>query len=267
MYGPKSWALITAPTDGIGLGFAEYLASKQFNIVLVGRNPEKLVKTSRYLEEKYKISAKCIVKDFSLGPANPIEFFSDLKQQTQGLDISLIVNNVGYGAASNYFHKVSVKDILNTNALNIWPIVFITRLYLEGLLNRKHKSAIINLSSISSIFPVPLYSCYSPGKSFDNVFSLVTNEEARYLSKTKNIDILSVRPGFVDTPMTRSSIKLPYLINTEECVVNSCKGIGKVNYTSGHWKHQYYEIYINCLKDFVAGILIKKALKRGNKPY
>ena len=43
-YGTGTWALITAPTSASGHGFAVELAKLAFNIILVGRNIEKLNK-------------------------------------------------------------------------------------------------------------------------------------------------------------------------------------------------------------------------------
>ena len=39
-YGP--WAVITGCTDGIGLEYARLLATRGMNLILVGRNPQKL---------------------------------------------------------------------------------------------------------------------------------------------------------------------------------------------------------------------------------
>ncbi|THF94717.1 hypothetical protein TEA_002942 [Camellia sinensis var. sinensis] len=47
-----SWALVTGPTDGIGKGFAFQLARKALNLVLVGRNPEKLNDVSDSIRAK-----------------------------------------------------------------------------------------------------------------------------------------------------------------------------------------------------------------------
>lgn len=49
MYGTKkgdakeaSWALVTGGSDGIGYGFCRKLANEGFNILIVGRNEQKL---------------------------------------------------------------------------------------------------------------------------------------------------------------------------------------------------------------------------------
>ena len=48
-YGRGSWALITGGSDGIGLEMAKELARKQFNIVIIARNEEKLKKAENVL--------------------------------------------------------------------------------------------------------------------------------------------------------------------------------------------------------------------------
>mmetsp|Transcript_29302 Transcript_29302/g.29038 ORF Transcript_29302/g.29038 Transcript_29302/m.29038 type:complete len:169 (+) Transcript_29302:259-765(+) len=165
---------------------------------------------SQNLEQNFPIKTKSIVKDFSLSSKNPQEFFQDIKSQTEGLDISVVVNNVGYGA-DGLLHTVAEADLLNINSLNIWPVVYLTKLYIPDMLNRKNRSAIINLSSLLGTFPVPYGSCYSAGKSFISAFSLIAAEEARYLSgqKKTNIDVLTVTPGWVDTPLTKKYKDIP----------------------------------------------------------
>ena len=49
-YGNRSWALVTGATDGIGKAFCEELALIGFNIILVARNPEKLNKVTKEIQ-------------------------------------------------------------------------------------------------------------------------------------------------------------------------------------------------------------------------
>lgn len=43
-YGKDSWAVVTGGSDGIGLACCKHLASRGFNIVLIARNIDKMVK-------------------------------------------------------------------------------------------------------------------------------------------------------------------------------------------------------------------------------
>ena len=96
-YGEDSWAIITGSTDGIGLGFAKYLAAKGFNLVCISRNGEKLARREKeireYAKETKDLKILNIVKDFaqSYDPA----FFDDIREQVKDLDVSMLINNVG----------------------------------------------------------------------------------------------------------------------------------------------------------------------------
>ena len=59
------WAVVTGCTDGIGKAYAEKLAKKGMNIVLLSRSLDKLTDMSEYLIAKYKIKTKVIAADFT----------------------------------------------------------------------------------------------------------------------------------------------------------------------------------------------------------
>ena len=240
-YGIGSWALITGSTDGIGLGFAKVLAKNGFNIILVSRTPEKLEKVAEDLRT-HSVEVLTIAKDMSKCPENPTEFFTDIDNRTRDLDVSILVNNVGIGHPG-YFHETSPQEVLNQNALNLWPIVYLSKIFIRRMLNRDKPSAVINLSSTGSIVPVSGLSVYCAGKSFDDLFTLDLNEEVRYLvgqEKLKGIDILSLQPAFVDTPLIKDMPTKPLVITAEVCAENALRVLGKVNYSSAHWKHLLY---------------------------
>jgi 17beta-estradiol 17-dehydrogenase / very-long-chain 3-oxoacyl-CoA reductase len=60
-----SWAVVTGCTDGIGKAYAESLAKKGLNIVLISRTLEKLQEQAKSIQEKYKVETKVISADFT----------------------------------------------------------------------------------------------------------------------------------------------------------------------------------------------------------
>jgi len=60
-----SWAVVTGCTDGIGKAYAELLAKKGMNLVLISRSKEKLEEQAKQLESKYSIQTKIIPADFT----------------------------------------------------------------------------------------------------------------------------------------------------------------------------------------------------------
>ena len=246
-YGKGSWALVTACTDGIGKGFSVTLAKQGFNIVQVGRSPEKLAATASDLKSKYGIHVRNVVKDFSLGPNNPIEFYEDLFAQTKDLDISIVVNNVGGCSGMYTFLDIPIQGLLDEIALNIFPICFISRLYLPRLSSRSQGGALINLSSLMSHMILPRYIMYCSGKAFDYVLTVVANSEVRKNKDGTKVDIQSLRPGFVYTPLTSKATGKFLEINRYECAEGSLRCLGYVSETCAHKKHVLAEFIFNAI--------------------
>ena len=224
---PGSWALITACTDGIGRGFALSLAKSGYNIVQVGRNKSKLEECGQDIQSKYGVQVKNVVSDFSLCTQNPLNFFTKIFDETRGLDIRIVVNNVG----TNYAGKLSdlsCFELVNQLALNLFPIVFLTRLYLKNL-KEAENYWFINLSSVAAEFLVKDKTIYSACKAFDLAFSEVLISE--------NLNVLALQPGFVDTPLSSSRKLRPLLISANECAESTLNLLGAVHVTSGHWNH------------------------------
>jgi len=68
-YGEGSYVVITGSSDGIGLGYAKYLAEAGFNLVCISRSAEKLKEKEKeireYAKQRKDLKIVNIVKDFS----------------------------------------------------------------------------------------------------------------------------------------------------------------------------------------------------------
>jgi len=231
-YGQDSWVVITGGSDGIGKGFSEEFARKGFNIVLIARNIQKLEKVS---EELHKINTKIQTKIISadLTESTKPGFFDNIIKQLEGLDVSILVNNVGK-MIGGLFENLSEEEIRNTLIVNTLPQVLLTHKILPQLNSRKKKSAIINVSSIMAFRPFGYFAVYSATKAFNDYFSRGLAGEYH------NIDIISLRPSFVSTLMTKEKEKDSITITPNECVQESLKKLGRMTYTTGHWKHALF---------------------------
>lgn len=265
-YGLGSWALVTGATDGIGLGFAQVLAKSGFNIVLVSRSQDKLDRVAEELKI-YSVDVLTVAADFSKCPENPTEFFNNIDEKTRELDVSLIVNNVGT-AVPGLFHTLSPQDLATQNALNLWPIVYLSKIFIRRMLNRSKPSGVINISSTGSILPCSGLTVYSAGKSFDHLFTLDMNEEIRYLvnqEKLKEIDILSFQPAFVETPLTSGFSSKPLVITPVQCAERALSVLGKCNYSSGHWKSMVYSIFYRNVPWYINAKISMSVIKKDFK--
>lgn len=160
-----SWALVTGPTDGIGKGFAFQLARTGLNLVLVGRNPDKLKDVSDSIQAKYgKTQIKTVVVDFA---GDLSEGIQKIREAIEGLDIGVLINNVGISYPyARFFHEVDEELLKNLIKINVEGTTKVTQAVLPVMLKRK-RGAIVNIGSGAAIVipSDPLYAVYAATKA------------------------------------------------------------------------------------------------------
>jgi len=257
-YGKGTWALISGASDGIGKGFAFELAKRGFNIVLLGRNREKL----EQVEKEFKglnpsVEFRIVIADFI--NADQVNFAERIYDQVHDLDISIIVNNAGSGLLQKYSETPTAK-IKELVVMNCLSHALLTRVFLPKLQARAQKSAILNISSFSSYTPIPGLSLYSSTKVFLDYLSRGIAYEH------PNMDIISLIPNFVSTPGLRNKKPDFETITTEEFVNSSLSALGNTTHTPGHWKHLRLRWILDTIPGFFREkFFTKRYLNRINK--
>ncbi|KAK6153130.1 hypothetical protein DH2020_012769 [Rehmannia glutinosa] len=228
-----SWALITGPTDGIGKAFAFQLARKGFNLILVGRHPSKLEEVSESIKSKYgSTQIRNVVVDFS-GDLN--DGVSRIKEVIQGLDVGLLINNVGVSYPyARFLHEVDDKLLSDLIKVNVEGTTKVTQAVLPGMVERK-RGAIVNIGSGAAIVipSDPLYSVYAATKAYVDQFSRCLYVEY----KKSGIDVQCQVPLYVATKMAsirRSSFFVP---STDGYARAALRWIGYEPRCTPYWPH------------------------------
>lgn len=92
-----AWALVTGASDGIGVGFAEELCHRGFNVILHGRNKEKLNKIRADLERKWpKAQFRLLLIDAVLDINDEAKIAAAVGE-ISNLEITLLINNAAGG--------------------------------------------------------------------------------------------------------------------------------------------------------------------------
>ncbi|XP_063802257.1 inactive hydroxysteroid dehydrogenase-like protein 1 [Pseudophryne corroboree] len=227
------WAVVTGATDGIGKAYAEELASHGVNIILLGRNTEKLQNVSEAITAAYGVKTRFIVADFSKGR----EVFPAIKEALNDVDVGILVNNAGvlydYPACLMDVPEDKSMDIIN---VNITAAVMMVYVVLPGMVQRK-RGAIINVASATCCKPIPQMTVYAASKSFLDRFT----RALQYEYSSKGIFIQSLTPFYVVTKMvayadffTKKSLLVPL---AKEYAHSAVCTIGRSLRTTGHWSH------------------------------
>jgi len=83
-------------TSGIGEELANLLASAGFNVVLVGRNADKLTRLKRSFEAEYRVAVKTAAADLS-----KVDEYNRLLQLANDVDLGLFVGSAGSGTLTS----------------------------------------------------------------------------------------------------------------------------------------------------------------------
>lgn len=170
--------LITGASSGIGFELANIFASKGYNLVLVARRGDILLKLSKDLQEKYKINIE--VEELDLLEIDKIIYLSNKYR-----DIDILINNAGFGKFSEF---VSYEEELDSKMikLNIIVPTLMTKNFAKLM---KKGSKIVNIASTAGHQPVPYMAVYSACKSYLIDFTMAISKEI------KDIKILLYSPG------------------------------------------------------------------------
>lgn len=165
-------ALITGASSGIGAVYAERLAARGYNLVLVARRADRLTTLARKIEQASSASVRTISADLT-AEADITRIEKVLREEP----IDLLVNNAGMGPSAPTT-AMSDADAAATLTLNVTALMRLTRAALPGMRVRK-TGAIVNVASALAFHGLPLTSLYSATKAFVLTFSRGVHQEAK----------------------------------------------------------------------------------------
>ncbi len=117
-------ALITGATSGIGLVTARLFASRGANLVLVNRNPERSASFERELGERYGVSVRTVLCDFSCMAAVKA-CAAELLALPEPLDV--LVLNAGVYYTARTFTPDGLETVFQVNHLAPFALNYLLR--------------------------------------------------------------------------------------------------------------------------------------------
>ena len=179
-------ALITGASSGLGEEFARQLARENNDLVLVARREDRLKAVAA---EALKLgSSKVEVIASDLGkPDAAVGLYQEVTRR--GIEVDCLVNNAGFGT-HGIFHKMPLEREIEEINLNIVALVSLTRVFIEGMVARRH-GTVINVASTAAFQPVPYMATYAATKAFVLNFS----EAVAFEVRSAGVTVMALCPG------------------------------------------------------------------------
>jgi hypothetical protein len=212
------YALIVGGSDGLGYAFAEAIARRGLNLILLARQENRLRTAAARLREAYKIDVIDIAAD-AADYENVRSLINDLR-----LSIGLLVYNAAF-APIGLFENTSEEHLAMAAAVNVRTPMLLSKLLSAQMIKRK-KGGIVFMSSLAGTQGSPKLAAYAATKSFNAILAEGLWKEL----KPHGVDVIACCAGAVLTPGYRQAEKAkpaPGTLSAAAVAEKTLKALGK----------------------------------------
>lgn len=196
-----SCALVTGASAGLGEEFALQLAPRVSKLVLVARREDRLQHLGDLIRDRHPHCAVAVIAADLSRHSSREKLIAALEEV--GFLPDLLVNNAGLG---DYGEIVSAEwpRIEAMLRVNIDALTHLTHALVPHMI-RRGQGAVINVSSIAGLLPLPDAGVYAATKAYVSSFS----EALRIELRPHRIPVLAVCPGPVKTEFNLVARRAP----------------------------------------------------------
>ncbi|KAG1673479.1 Very-long-chain 3-oxoacyl-CoA reductase [Nymphon striatum] len=231
------WCVVTGCTSGIGKSYTIVFAKLGLNMV------------------------KVITADFAIVSD---KLFKRIKDGLKGLDIGILVNNVGAVHQINKFCDIpniesEIQRMINVNSMSH---TMLTSMVLPKMAE-KDRGLILYMSSISATEPSKQLQLYGSTKAYIDYFSRTLNEEYG----SESLIIQSVLPGPVCSNIVRTTPSL-FCPSSDDYVISQLKTIGLSSRTVGYFPHNLliaFMFILNLMPKAISRKILDNFVERSRK--
>jgi len=185
-YGP--YALVAGGSNGLGAAFAEALAQRGLNLVLIAREKERLKATANRLKEQYSVDVKTITADLA--------DFEKTKSLIAGLKVS--IGLLVYNAAIipiGLFENTNEEQLSLAAAVNVRSPLLLAK-FLSATMIQNKRGGIVLMSSLAGAQGSPKLATYAATKAFNSVLAEGLWKELQ----PRGVDVIGCCAGAILTP-------------------------------------------------------------------
>lgn len=184
-----SYAVVTGASQGLGKSFAQELAKKGANLILISLPDQDLPALSFNLQQQFGVQVVYKETDLSI-KENVLAVCNWINEH---YNVHFLVNNAGIGGTKK-FEDATAFYIEKIIQLNVLATSLLTHQLLSNLKKQK-RSYILNVSSLAAFSPIGYKTVYPASKAFIHSFSRGLYQEL----KETNVFVSVVNPGAMAT--------------------------------------------------------------------
>ncbi len=202
------WGLVAGAAEGIGAAFAEALAAKGMNCILVDVNAKGTESLAKNLMLRYAVETRVLVADLAGRDAA-----HRCMMAMEGLDCRLLVFNAAYSRVKPFL-KAKQHELDLYVDVNARTPLHLAWLFATRLRELNHTGGILLMSSLAGLWGTQLVAAYSGTKAFNLGLAEALYHELR----PYGIDVSAVcagataTPGYLGTKPAKGLLSPPVMI-------------------------------------------------------
>jgi uncharacterized protein len=186
-YGP--WAIVAGASEGLGAAYAEALARRSLDLVLVARRIELLQALAARLTGEFGVQVRLLPLDLAAPDAA-----AQIVRETQSQQVGLLVYNAAFSAVGAFLERSLEEHLWETDTNMRTPLALLHAF--GGRMLAAGHGGIILMSSLSGFQGSAYIANYSASKAYNVVLAEGLWEEWR----RSGVDVLACIAGAVRTP-------------------------------------------------------------------
>lgn len=249
-------AIVTGASAGLGKIYADRLARRGYDLVLVARRADKLAELAATLSKEYGIQARAFAADLSR--AEDVDRVAALIREDDS--ITMLVNNAGVSVPGTT-PTLDTAGVAWQQAINVDAVTQLSLAVLPKFLERD-RGTLINVASILAFGFLPTSTFYSAGKGHvANLTRGLQNEV-----QGTNVRVQLVAPGATATDIwgeeRLKALDPRIVMRAEDCVDAALAGLDQgeqVTFPSVEDGQLWKDVEAAVGKLFLAGMTGKPA--------
>jgi short-subunit dehydrogenase len=208
---------ITGASSGIGQALALHYARAGWRLALVVR---KEIETKSWLDDCQISSESYQIYVADVAQVDTIVAAGRATIEAQGLP-DLVIANAGISVGMNTAIRSDLQVMADTFATNNVGMAATFHPFLAGMVQRGH-GTLVGIASVAGIRGLPGHGAYCASKAA----AISYCESLRGELRGSGVAVVTLLPGYVDTPLTRSNrYPMPFLMQPEAFAAQAAAAI------------------------------------------